>query len=123
MNRIEQLSDRPEGYVPEGVIPYKNLIPLDEIIAEAKGMAKTTKAVEAEYRMAISKFGTEFEILLKAEKEDLGRSLPKRIVEGILRMRKGEAVIQPGFDGEYGKISLFSEEEKQAKTEEQLKLF
>jgi uncharacterized protein (TIGR00375 family) len=123
MNRIEQLSDRPEGYVPSNPIPYKNLIPLDEIIAEAKGMAKGSKTVESEYRMAISKFGTEFEILLKAGEEDLERNLPRRTFEGILRVRKGEAIIQPGFDGEYGKISLFSEEEKQSKTEEQLKLF
>ena len=124
MNRVEQLADRPEGYTPANAIPYKNLIPLDEIIAEAKGMAKGTKAVEAEYRMAISRFGSEFEILLRAKEEDLLKGLPKRIAEGVLRVRKGQVEVQPGFDGEYGKISTFSDEEKQAKGgEEQLSLF
>jgi len=123
MNRVEQLSDRPEGYVPKSNIPYKNLIPLDEIIAEAKGIAKGSKAVGADYRMAVSKFGTEFEILLRAKPEDLERSLPKRITEGILRVRQAQVIIQPGFDGEYGKISIFSEEEKQGKGEQQLSLF
>ena len=123
MNRVEQLSDRPEGYSPDNAIPYKNLIPLDEIIAEAKGMAKGSKAVETEYRMAISKFGTEFEIILRAKRDDLEKNLPKRIAEGILRMRQGQVIVLPGFDGEYGRISLFSKEENQAKGEEQLSLF
>ena len=123
MNRVEQLSDRAEGYVPSGAIPYKNLIPLDEIIAESRGVTKASKAVGADYRMAISKFGTEFEILLRAEKEDLEKNLSKRIAEGILRVRKSQVIVQPGFDGEYGRVSIFSEEEKQTKGEEQLSLF
>ena len=52
MNRVESLADRPGGFVPAEAIPYKNLIPLDEIIAEAKGVAKTSVAVEREYRAA-----------------------------------------------------------------------
>ena len=123
MNRVEQLCDRSEGYTPNNAIPYKNLIPLEEIIAEAKGVAKSSKAVETEYRMAISKFGTEFEILLRAKKDALEKNLPKRIAEGILRMRGGQIIVQPGYDGEYGRISLFTKGEYQVKGEEQLSLF
>ncbi len=123
MNRVEQLSDRPDGYVPDNVIPYKNLVPLDEIIAEVKGVGKAAKAVESEYRMSIAKFGSEFEILLRAGKVDLERNLPGRIAEAILRVREGRVIIQPGFDGEYGKIAIFSDEERQTKSEEQLSLF
>ena len=123
MNRVEQLSDRPEGYTSNNTIPYKNLIPLDEIIAEVKGVNKGSKAVGSEYRMVIAKFGTELEILLKAKKEDLERNLPKRLAEGILRVRQGRVIVQPGFDGEYGRISIFSGGEKETKGEEQLSLF
>ncbi|MGD9014419.1 MAG: endonuclease Q family protein [Candidatus Omnitrophota bacterium] len=123
MNRVEQLADRPLGDKPNQAIPYKNLIPLDEIIAEAKGLNKGSKAVAAEYRMAISKFGSEFGILLRASKEDLRNNLPKRIAEGVLRVRERQVVVQPGFDGEYGKISTFSEEDRGIKNEEQLSLF
>ena len=122
-NRVEQLSDRPENYTPKNIIPFKNLISLDEIIAEVKGVNKGSKAVGAEYLLAISRLGTELEILLHTKKEDLERNLPKRIAEGILRVRQGQVIVQPGFDGEYGKISIFSDEEKQAKGEEQLSLF
>jgi uncharacterized protein (TIGR00375 family) len=123
MNRVEQLADRSEGYIPKGTTTYKNLIPLDEIIAEAKGVNKGSKAVASEYRMSISKFGSEFEVLVRAKKEDLEKNLPKRIAEGILRVRNGQVTIKPGFDGEYGKIATFSEQEKDTKGEEQLSLF
>jgi len=123
MNRVEQLADRPEGYVPSSAIPYKSFIPLDEIIAEARGVAKTSVAVERDYRGYVAKFGTEFAILAQAPKEDLVKSLPPRVAEGILRVRQGRVSIKAGFDGEYGIISLFGEEEKQGDGEKQLSLF
>jgi uncharacterized protein (TIGR00375 family) len=123
MNRVGQLADRPEGFVPSNVIPFKNLIPLDEIIAEAKGVTKASVGVERDYRAYVAKFGTEFEILLRASKEDLLKGLPARVAEAVLRVREGKVNIKAGFDGEYGIISIFGTEEKQQKNEEQLKLF
>jgi len=122
MNRVEQLADRPEGFVPENAIPYKNLIPLDEIIAEAKGIAKGSLSIERDYRSIVSKFGNEFDVLMKVSEEELRRNLSFKIAEGIMRMRQGKINIRPGFDGEYGKISIF-EEEKKTKSDEQLSLF
>jgi uncharacterized protein (TIGR00375 family) len=123
MNRVEQLADRPEGFQPAGAIPFKSFIPLDEVIAEAKGLNKGSVAVERDYQAAVAKFGTEFEILAKASEESLRKGLPGRICEGILRMRQGQVEIQAGFDGEYGKICLFDEGEKPQKDEKQLSLF
>jgi len=123
MNRVEQLADRPQGYVPQNAIPYKNMIPFDEIIAEAKSLGRGTQGVEKEYYNALAKFGTEFEILLKASKEELLKGLPPRIAEGVLRVRAGKVNIKAGYDGEYGIISIFGEEEKQVKDEIQLSLF
>ena len=123
MNRVEKLADRPEGFKPESAIPFKSLIPLDEIIAETKGVAKTAVSVEREYLGLVSKFGTEFDITLKASEEELLKGLPKRIAEAVLRVRKGKVNIQAGYDGEYGIISIFGEDEKHKKDEEQLSLF
>lgn len=123
MNRVEQLADRPEGYVPSNAVSYKNFIPLDEIIAEARSVAKGAVTVERDYRSFVAKFGTEFEILLRVSPEDLLKGLPRRVAEGILRVRESKVSIQPGFDGEYGKISIFGEEEKSTQGEKQLSLF
>jgi len=123
MHRIEELADRPEGYVPENSIPFKSIIPLDEIIAEAKGIGKASLAIEREYRACVAKFGTEFELLLNASAEELLKNLPERIAQGVLKVRAGKVNIQPGFDGEYGTISIFGQEQSENKKEEQLKLF
>ncbi|MBU2540324.1 MAG: hypothetical protein KJ593_00305 [Candidatus Omnitrophica bacterium] len=124
MNRVEQLADRPVGFVPENNIPFKNLIPLDEIISEVRGVGKASKTVTNEYNTIIHKFQTEFDVLVKATREELAKSLPEKIVEGIMRVRQGRVDILPGHDGEYGKIKIFDENEKGKPTgEEQLSLF
>ena len=123
MSRVAQLADRPAGYQPQNPIPYKNLIPLEEIIAEAKGVGKTSVAVARDYRSYLASLGNELDILMRLSSQDLFRGLPKRVAEGIVRVRQAKVDIQPGFDGEYGKISIFTEDDKQGGSEKQLSLF
>ncbi|MBM3244628.1 MAG: DNA helicase UvrD [Candidatus Omnitrophica bacterium] len=123
MNRVDVLADRQHGYVPSNSIPFKNLIPLDEIIADAKGVSKTSVSVEREYRSIIARFNNEFDILLRASPEELRKNLPSRIADGVLRVRQAKVNIKPGFDGEYGKIDIFGGEDKLPEAEKQLTLF
>ena len=124
MHRVTKLADRPIGFVPDNAIPYKNLIPLVEIVADAKGLAtRTSKAVEQEYYNLIGRFGTELEILLNVPEEQLRSSISSRIAEGIMRVRQGKVHIYPGYDGEYGKIEIFGKDEPEDKGEEQLSMF
>ena len=123
VNRVEKLADRPAGFIPDNAIPFKNFISLDQIIAEVKGVAKTSVGVERDYRSYLANFGTEFEILMRASKEDLIKKLPVKVVEGVMRARAGKVSIKPGYDGEYGIISVFNEGEEGQKSETQLKLF
>ena len=53
MHRVEELADRPEGFIPKNAIPSIHLIPLEEVIAEALGVRVGTKSVEAEYERLI----------------------------------------------------------------------
>ncbi len=122
LNRVDELADRPEGYKPPNVIPFVNRIPLEEIIADARGMGVHSKAVQREYEAILKVFGTEFDVLSSIEYKDLTKSISSRIVEGIKMVREGRVHIDPGYDGEYGKISLFEQEPK-LKDESQLKLF
>ncbi len=123
LNRVEKLADRPEGYKPSNAIPFKNLVPLDEIIADAKGVGKASVAVEREYKSIISKFGNEFNILLRLSRDQLLAGLPPRIAEGVLRVREGKVNIKAGYDGDYGVISIFGDDQKHEEAEKQLSLF
>jgi uncharacterized protein (TIGR00375 family) len=123
MNRVDQLADRKDGFVPENAIPFKNMVPLSEIIAESKGVKKESVASEKEYFNVVAKFGTEFNILLKASREELTKGLSPKLAEGVLRMREGKVSAEAGYDGEYGRISVFGKDEPQSQAEQQLSLF
>jgi PHP family Zn ribbon phosphoesterase len=85
---------------------------LVEIIADALGVLSGAKQVEKEYKNLIEKFGNEFEVLLSASSQDLkGATLPE-IAEAIERVSEGKVFIEPGYDGVYGKVRIFSSEDK-----------
>jgi uncharacterized protein (TIGR00375 family) len=122
MYRVDQLADRDEGFIPKNAIPYKNLVPLEEIIAATIDKAPATIAVQNQYQQLVSTFQNEFHILLDLTEEEMKRGgMPPKIVEGIMKVRKGELTIQPGYDGEYGIISIFPKETE--KPPDQLSLF
>ena len=113
LHRIEELADRPWDYVPENAIPQKHVIQLEEIIADVKGVAPSSKKVQLEYETILTRGGTEFAVLLDKNEDELKEIIADRkIVEGIMRMRREEVNIVPGYDGEFGKISIFKELEK-----------
>jgi len=112
MHRVELLADREEGFVPEGAVPYRNLIPLEEVIAEARGAQVGTGAVREEYLTLCREFGGEFHVLLDVPLEEVARHASPRVVEGLRRMREGRVVIKPGYDGVFGEIHLFQEAEE-----------
>lgn len=114
LNRVEKLADREiSEEIKNRKISYKNIIPLLEIIAESFGNGINAKKVRGEYDKLIEKVGPEFFILLHAKEEEIKKHADPRVCEGIIRMRKGNLEIIPGFDGEFGKIRIFKEGERQ----------
>ncbi|MFA6417437.1 MAG: endonuclease Q family protein [Patescibacteria group bacterium] len=113
LNRVAELADRPIGFKPETAAPFKKVIELDKIIAEALNIkSRASKQVRAEYQRLVNKFGSELFILLDCDLEKLKSNTDWRIIEGIERMRSGHLEIKPGFDGQYGDIHIFSEDHK-----------
>ena len=123
MHRICELADRPEGYEPPTKIPFKRMIPLDQIIADAFGVGVTSKKVGEEYLHLVQKVAPEFELLVDFPDEELRKQLPPKIAEGILRVRAERVSILPGYDGEYGQVKIFQDEAKTQEKEKQLTLF
>ncbi|MDD5429445.1 MAG: endonuclease Q family protein [Candidatus Omnitrophica bacterium] len=120
--RVEELADRPYGFCPDSAIDYKSLVPLDEIIAEVKGVGKTSKAVEKAYLDLVQSFGPELYILAEMPVQELMEKLPESIGQGIVNVREKKIKALPGYDGEYGKIKVFSPD-KERRNAGQLKLF
>jgi len=116
MNRVHQLADRKLGEKPANAIPFQRLIPLNEIIADVLGVGVGTKGVEGYYKTLIRTFGSEFKILLEIKKEEIAAASLPEIAEGVERVRQGRVSVSPGYDGEFGKISIFGKEEERPKT-------
>ncbi len=105
MHRVVELSDREYGFIPDNAIPFKHLIPLKEIIQNVYKKKGGSKEVERTYQYFIKEFGSEFNTLLNIDVSELNRVDPK-VADGIALMIKENVDISPGYDGEYGKISI-----------------
>lgn len=108
MHRVELLSDRPEGFKPAQALPYKSIIPLPEIIAEINNSSVQSKGVFNTYMKALYKLGNEYDILLNKNLAEIEK-FDSKLAEAIERMRQGKVYVEPGYDGEYGKIKVFGE--------------
>jgi uncharacterized protein (TIGR00375 family) len=112
LNRVEQLADRPQGVKPKKARPYHNLVPLAGILGEILQVGtKSQKALQA-YRTAIEKLGPEFVILDQLDVHQIEAAGVPLLAEAVRRMRAKEVQVQPGFDGEYGIVKIFSAQER-----------
>jgi uncharacterized protein (TIGR00375 family) len=121
MHRLESLADRKEGYVDGKSPGFKSCVPLAEIISGALGVGPDTVTVEKEYFQLIKSLGSELRILLEIPEDELKEKCPPKIANGVINMRNGNVEIEPGYDGVYGKVSVFKDGEEAA--ERQLSFF
>lgn len=103
LNRVEELADRPEGFVPENAIPFHSLMPLSEIIAELNGWPVHSPKTWKVFNELIARFGNEFNVLLNAEREEIAKVASQELSSAIISSREGKLKVLPGFDGEYGR--------------------
>ena len=96
------------------MIPFKSMVPLDEIIASAFAVGTASKRVKEEYQSIVGKIGTEFAVLIDAPRSDLASATAPEVAEGIMRVREGRLRIEPGYDGEYGHVKIFEASERSA---------
>lgn len=92
--------------------PYVKLVPLLEIIAESLESTVMSQKVKVQYNKAIKLIGSELDILLKTDISTISQVVGERIAEGVDKVRRGEIVIEPGFDGEYGIVKIWDSAQK-----------
>ncbi len=111
MSRVLELADRPAGYVREGAIPARHVIPLEEILSESIGCGVNSVKVRREYKRLVAASGGEFALLLDMPESDIEKLAGPRVASAVMKMRSEDVDITPGFDGEFGKVRIFGKGE------------
>jgi len=117
MNRVHELADRTENEAKEqaeknNFTPFKSLVPLKEIISDVLSVGVSSKAVNNEYNKLLEKLGSEFNILLNEEINAIEKASSPSIGQAIERVRQGNIFVRPGYDGEFGVVKVFEDNEK-----------
>ncbi len=109
LSRVAELADRPPKM--DGHVPFKSIVPLQEILAECFGVSSTAgKKVQELYEKMIANIGNEFHILLDADRASITTIAGDQVAEAVYRVRSGQLSITPGYDGIYGKVKIFGDE-------------
>ena len=145
MHRVEDLAGRTdyelklthvplEGLAMEGIgskafpnrPPFVMMVPLQEIISEAIGSPVQSPKVQTPYFRLTDALSGEFNILLSATAEEIAKVAGERVAVGIEKVRNGDIVIDPGFDGVFGVVKIWKEGEEKPlvdSSKEQLSIF
>ena len=121
LHRIESLAQRPAEPLtadPDGTLrgteterpPFRRLVPLAEVVAEALGRGVASKAVQGACLDLAARVGSELHVLAAAGPSEIEQVAGERVAEGVMRARLGHVLIRPGFDGEYGSVQLWDDD-------------
>ena len=111
MYRVAELADREDINEHPNRYPFHSLIPLKEILSEILNVGTNSKKVQLSYQNLLNKYGSEFDILLNLPYDAFENKEDFLLAEGIKRMREARVIIEEGYDGEYGKIKVFEQNE------------
>ena len=72
-------------------------------------------------------FGSELSILLQSDVSTITKFSGEKVAQAIDKVRKGDISVDPGYDGVFGKVKIWSNEDKNEKQQkdqkEQMSLF
>jgi len=113
MHRVNELADRKskDFTVPKTAGKVFSLVPLQEILSEIMQVGCSSKSVSSAYEKLIQEIGPELDILRNIPIEEISKIHSSLLGEAISRLREGKVIKHAGFDGEYGVIKLFEQDE------------
>jgi DNA helicase-2/ATP-dependent DNA helicase PcrA len=86
-------------------------VALPEVLGEIAATGPQSKTVERNYGRLLASLGSELSILQSVPIEDIARADSSLVAEAIARLRAGQVIRDAGYDGEYGVIRLFQDDE------------
>ena len=116
MYRVLELADRPAGTEAERARRFHSLIPLAEVLGEVLGVGPQSRQVEHIYDNLLAALGPELYVLKDAPLADVRQAGGELLSCGIERMRNGQVHVKGGYDGEFGRVTLFDPAEKASLT-------
>ena len=110
--RVEELATREEGVRPDRAMPFYRLIPLEDLLSEILNVGAQSKKVQHTYHSLLDQLGSEFSILHDLNQETIERAGVPLLGEAVCRMRDNRVSFSPGYDGCYGKVQIFTDQER-----------
>lgn len=107
LHRISELADQPADHRPDTAGEFLSIVPLPEIMGEILGVGPKSKAVQAAVDDIVTTLGPELAVLHELPLDEINRAKSPLLTEAVERLRTGRVHRDPGYDGEYGVISLF----------------
>jgi DNA helicase-2/ATP-dependent DNA helicase PcrA len=121
--RVDQLANKSEHYRPAHPKVVEYIIPLPEILAQMKGLkSPDSKVVMEEYEKIIDKLGNEFDVMRKLSIDQIKDDGFAELAKTVEKVRKKEVTIEPGYDGVYGVIKLYANEDERKQDKRQMAL-
>lgn len=116
LNRVMELADRESPVSrPAKSVPFRSIVPLQELIASVLGVGKASKRARVICDKLVQDGRSEFSILLDAPLSDLRALIAEEYVSAIATMRENNVQIRPGYDGVYGIIQPKAQKTQQVK--------
>jgi len=120
LNRVWQLADREDGKKRKKRHPFRSLIPLKEVLGEILNVGPSSKKVARHYHALVDQCGSEFDVQLHLPLDQIRATGGEIMAEAVERMRTGRVHVTAGYDGEFGVIKVFTEQERKALGDQRL---
>ncbi len=116
MSRVEKLAQRPSSFIDPQRPSFKRTTPLTQILGQIFSLEPTSKKIFSMYLEIVNELGPELNILIGKYDQKLMSQKYPLVWEALRKIDRGDIILEPGYDGEYGKVLISSEKNQVFKT-------